>query len=172
MHVTRSTGFTTKLYVSILVILALSIVTVVGVTTLNVRKGLLKQGRGAIENMCTAIVNSVAAQHALQQEKLASDMVFLEAELARYGSLALDPGVMMKRTIVNQVTKAEEQASFPRLMLGGTVLNDNTGIVDKVRHVTGVAVTIFQVLDGKLLQIGGDATTGRGLVVAVIVEGG
>jgi CRISPR-associated protein Cmr4 len=30
---------------------------------------------------------------------------------------------------------------------------------------------ISAVIDGKLLQIGGDATTGRGLVVAKIVEG-
>jgi CRISPR-associated protein Cmr4 len=30
---------------------------------------------------------------------------------------------------------------------------------------------IKNVIDGKLLQIGGDATTGRGLVVAKVVEG-
>ncbi|GAB4180395.1 MAG: type III-B CRISPR module RAMP protein Cmr4 [Rhodocyclaceae bacterium] len=35
----------------------------------------------------------------------------------------------------------------------------------------GVMAQIKAVIDGKLLQIGGDATTGRGLVVAKIVEG-
>jgi CRISPR-associated protein Cmr4 len=35
----------------------------------------------------------------------------------------------------------------------------------------GVLLKIKNVIDGKLLQIGGDATTGRGLVVATIVEG-
>ena len=35
-----------------------------------------------------------------------------------------------------------------------------------------VMVQARTVLDGKLLQMGGDATTGRGLVVATIVEGG
>ena len=34
-----------------------------------------------------------------------------------------------------------------------------------------VLLKIKNVIDGKLLQIGGDATTGRGLVVAKIVEG-
>lgn len=36
---------------------------------------------------------------------------------------------------------------------------------------TGVLLKIKNVIDGKLLQIGGDATTGRGLVVAKVVEG-
>lgn len=35
----------------------------------------------------------------------------------------------------------------------------------------GVMLKIKNVIDGKLLQIGGDATTGRGLVVAKVVEG-
>ena len=34
-----------------------------------------------------------------------------------------------------------------------------------------VMAQIKAVIDGKLLQIGGDCTTGRGLVVAAIVEG-
>jgi len=34
-----------------------------------------------------------------------------------------------------------------------------------------VMAQIKTVIDGKLLQIGGDATTGRGLVVAKVVEG-
>jgi len=159
MRGNKNIRFTTKLFASILVILALSIVTVISVTTVDVRKGLLKLGRTSIENMCAAVYNSIAAQHALQQEKLASDMVFLEGELARYGSFALDESVMLERTIVNQVTKAEEKVKMPRLMLGGTVINDNTGIVDKVQQVTGVAVTIFQVLDGKLLRVSTNVMT-------------
>ena len=35
----------------------------------------------------------------------------------------------------------------------------------------GVLLKIKNVIDGRLLQIGGDATTGRGLVVAKVVEG-
>ena len=35
----------------------------------------------------------------------------------------------------------------------------------------GVMAKIRNVIDGKLLQIGGDVTTGRGLVVATVVEG-
>ncbi len=38
-------------------------------------------------------------------------------------------------------------------------------------NAEGVLLKVKNVIDGKLLQIGGDATTGRGLVVATMVEG-
>jgi CRISPR-associated protein Cmr4 len=46
-----------------------------------------------------------------------------------------------------------------------------TGNKDDWDDAVGVMAKIKNVIDGKLLQIGGDATTGRGLVVAKIVEG-
>lgn len=46
-----------------------------------------------------------------------------------------------------------------------------TGKNDDHEDATGVMAKIKNVIDGKLLQIGGDATTGRGLVVAKVVEG-
>jgi len=42
---------------------------------------------------------------------------------------------------------------------------------DDWEDAAGVMLKIKNVIDGKLLQIGGDATTGRGLVVAKILEG-
>lgn len=38
-------------------------------------------------------------------------------------------------------------------MLGGTIMNGNTGIVDKIHSLTGGVTTIFQVLDDKLLRV-------------------
>ena len=49
----------------------------------------------------------------------------------------------------------------------GKKKDDKEGWEDAV----GVMCKIKNVIDGKLLQIGGDATTGRGLVVAKVVEG-
>jgi CRISPR-associated protein Cmr4 len=46
-----------------------------------------------------------------------------------------------------------------------------TGKRDDWDDAGGVMAKIKNVIDGKLLQIGGDATTGRGLVVAKVVEG-
>ena len=46
-----------------------------------------------------------------------------------------------------------------------------TGRNDDFDNAAGVMAKIRNVLDGKLLQLGGDATTGRGLVLAKVVEG-
>jgi len=46
-----------------------------------------------------------------------------------------------------------------------------TGKKDDALPAEAVLAQIKTVIDGRLLQIGGDATTGRGLVVAKIVEG-
>jgi methyl-accepting chemotaxis protein len=145
--------FTTKLFTGIMAILVLSIVIVIAVTTVDIRKGLLELGRDSVQSTSTSVLNSLKAQNALLQEKLDGDMIILEGELDRYGSFDLDPTYMLDRSITNQVTKVQEQASIPRLMLGGTVMNGNTGIVDKVQYMTGGVATIFQVLDGKLLRV-------------------
>ncbi|HXF07788.1 MAG TPA: type III-B CRISPR module RAMP protein Cmr4 [Candidatus Acidoferrales bacterium] len=46
-----------------------------------------------------------------------------------------------------------------------------TGCQEDFDTAAGVMAKIKNVLDGKLLQLGGDATTGRGLVLAKMVEG-
>jgi CRISPR-associated protein Cmr4 len=46
-----------------------------------------------------------------------------------------------------------------------------TGRKEDFDDAAGVMAKIKNVLDGKLLQLGGDATTGRGLVLAKVVEG-
>ncbi len=153
MFNTHSIKFTTKLFTGILALLILSLAIVIAVTTVDVRKGLFELGKSSIENMSHSVFNSLSAQNALLQEKLEADMVILEGELDRYGSFTQDSAMMLERTITNQVTKTPEQVRIPRLMLGGVVMNGNTGVVDKVQYMTKGAATIFQVLDGKLLRV-------------------
>ena len=156
---TQSIRFTTKLFAGILVILILSIVGVIAVTIGDVRKGLFTLGKDAMENVSLSVFNSLEAQNSLLQEKLETDLVILEAEMDRYGSFEQDPDTMLNLTITNQATRDSEKVSIPRLMLGGTVINGNTGIVDKVQSMVGGVATIFQVLDGKLLRVSTNVLT-------------
>jgi CRISPR-associated protein Cmr4 len=48
---------------------------------------------------------------------------------------------------------------------------ERSGIQEGREDATGVLTKIKNAVDGKLLQIGGDATTGRGLMIARVVEG-
>jgi CRISPR-associated protein Cmr4 len=61
----------------------------------------------------------------------------------------------------------------PESLLVAPMLASQTRTGRKEDHLDAVAVMvqIKTVIDGKLLQIGGDATTGRGLVAAKMVEG-
>ena len=61
----------------------------------------------------------------------------------------------------------------PESLLVAPLLASQTRTVKTDGQLTAQAVLgqIKTVIDGKLLQIGGDATTGRGLVVATVVEG-
>jgi methyl-accepting chemotaxis protein len=134
-------------------ILVLSLVSVIIVTTILVKDGLESLGRDALQNINDSVFASLESQNSLLLEKLTGDMTILEGELERYGSFDLDTSYMLDRTITNQVSKATENVSMPRLLLGGTVMNGNTGIVDKIQSLTGGVATIFQVLDGKLLRV-------------------
>lgn len=61
----------------------------------------------------------------------------------------------------------------PESLLVAPLLASQTRTVkkDDWDDASGVMAKMKNVIDGELLQIGGDATTGRGLVVAKIVEG-
>ena len=149
----QSIRFTTKLFTGILAILTLSIAILVTMTSIQVRTGLFDLGRDNLENTSKAVYNALASQNAILLEKLEGDMTILESELERYGYFELDSSYMLDRTITNQVTKQKEEVNIPRLLLGSTVMNGNTGIVDKIRMMTGGVTTIFQVLEGKLLRV-------------------
>jgi CRISPR-associated protein Cmr4 len=46
-----------------------------------------------------------------------------------------------------------------------------TGKKEDSDNAAGVMLKIRTVIDGRMIQMGGDATTGRGLLVAKVVEG-
>ena len=153
MFNTQSIKFTTKLFTGILSILVLSLVSVIIVTTILVKDGLQSLGKDALENINNSVFASLDAQNSLLMEKLSGDMTILEGELNHYGSFDLDMSYTLYKNITNQVSRASEKVSIPRLRLGSTVMNGNTEIVDKVQSLTGGVTTIFQVLEGKLLRV-------------------
>jgi CRISPR-associated protein Cmr4 len=61
----------------------------------------------------------------------------------------------------------------PESILIAPLLSSQTRTGKKEEHedATSVLLKIKNVIDGKLLQVGGDAATGRGLVVARVLEG-
>lgn len=153
-----SIHFTTKLISGTMIVLIGSILAVIFVTMNLMDSGLTSLGRDSLENMNKGIYNALKAQHSLLLEKLNGDILILESQLQDMGYFGLDEFQKQHQPIVNQITKEKEDATFPSLTVGSKILNGDTVIVDKIREQIGCAVTIFQVLDGKLLRVSTNVT--------------
>lgn len=112
------------------------------------------------------------------REKLKKDLVVLSdtdfAYFAQHATL-VEPHVR-----IDEKTGAAKDGGLfftenlpPESILVAPLLasQTRTGKVEDYDDAIGVMEKIKNVINGKLLQIGGDATTGRGLVVATVVEG-
>jgi CRISPR-associated protein Cmr4 len=116
--------------------------------------------------------------YAFFREKLKTDLVVLSNTDFAYfaeNAMLVEPHVR----IDEKTGTASDGGLFytenlpPESLLVAPLLASQTRTGSKDDHLPAEAVMaqISAVIDGKLLQIGGDATTGRGLVVAKIVEG-
>jgi methyl-accepting chemotaxis protein len=158
----KNTKFTTKLYTGILSILLVSMVLLLAVALIQLKTGLQDLGKKALQNTSLSIFNSLKMQNALLEEKLVGDLKVMDQEFANGGTFRLDPTRRRVVTITNQITKENEQASIPTLVLGSTVLNDNFDLVDRVQKINGGTATIFQVVEDKLLRISTNVLTKEG----------
>ncbi len=117
--------------------------------------------------------------YAYFRQKLGTDLVLLSD--TDFGFFAQHATLVEPHVRINPTTgTADEGGLFytenlpPESILIAPVLASQTRDGrkgDEWLDAEAVMVKIKNVVDGKLLQIGGDATTGRGLVVARIVEG-
>ena len=113
--------------------------------------------------------------HAFFREKLASDLVVLSdtdfAYFAEHATL-VEPHVRIK----DETGTADDGGLFytenlpPESLLIAPLLASRTRGGGKLEAPEAL-MKIKNVIDGKLLQLGGDATTGRGLVVAKVMGG-
>jgi len=113
--------------------------------------------------------------HAFFREKLSNDMVVLSDTDFKYfveNATSIEPHVRIDK----KTGTAQDGGLFytenlpPESLLIATLLASKTrsgkdGDIDAVAAMGQIKL----VIDGKLLQIGGDATTGRGLVMAKVV---
>lgn len=118
------------------------------------------------------------AAYAYFRDKLSEDLVVLsDTDFAYFAQNAMlvEPHVR----IDPETGTAKDGGLFytenlpPESLLIAPMLasQTRTGKKDDWMDAMGVHLKMKTVLDGRLLQIGGDATTGRGLVVTKVVEG-
>lgn len=113
------------------------------------------------------------------RDKLKNDLVVLSDP--DFGYFAEHATLVEPHVRINDVTGTAEDGGLfytenlpPEALLVAPMLASQTRTGkkrDEEEDAFSVMAKIKNVIDGKLLQIGGDATTGRGLVVAKVVEG-
>lgn len=119
-----------------------------------------------------------SAGYAFFKNKLATDLVVLsDTDFAYFAQHAMlvEPHVRINA----ETGTADDGGLFytenlpPESIMLAPLMTSQTRTGNKDEQLDALEVMgiIRQRLDGKLLQIGGDATTGRGLVVAKVVEG-
>ncbi|TVQ89486.1 MAG: type III-B CRISPR module RAMP protein Cmr4 [Chromatiaceae bacterium] len=121
----------------------------------------------------------VTAEYAFFRDKLAQDLVLLSD--TDFGYFAEHATLVEPHVRINPDTgTADEGGLFytenlpPESILIAPLLASQTRTGkarDDWEGANGVMLKIKNVIDGKLLQVGGDATTGRGLVLTRVVEG-
>ncbi|BDD88320.1 methyl-accepting chemotaxis protein [Desulfofustis limnaeus] len=145
--------FTTKLFVSMIALVAVSILITSGNAIRMSKNGLYALGEGAVEDIHQALYNSLLALDDKTRQKLQGDLLILEKELRLTGGLLLDDTVMEEETLVNQETQETVTMEIPKFQAGIQYMNHKYEIVDRVEEITGSTATIFQLVEDKLLRI-------------------
>ncbi len=149
----KNVRFTTKLFVAMIGVVAVSILITSGNAIRMSKQGLYSLGEGAIEDIHQVLYNSLAAIDDNIRQKLEGDLLILEKELRLTGGLLLDESNPLDVTMVNQETGASETREIPHFQAGIQYVNEKYEIVDRVEGITHASATIFQLVDDKLLRI-------------------
>ena len=149
----KRANFNFKLLTSVTCTSLLLLIAAAGVTYCIALQSLGTLGRETIQGMVGGLADTLQMQNDITQEKLVSDLGFMESEVAALGGFAVNERLPVNTTMVNQVTKQSETSDIPTLSLGGMAVNNNFSLVDKVQQLVGGTTTIFEVLPGRLLRV-------------------
>ncbi|THB77220.1 MAG: HAMP domain-containing protein [Desulfobulbaceae bacterium] len=149
----KNMKFTTKLFISMISVVVLSIIITSGNAIRMSKNGLFDLGEGALQNIHESVYNSLLSMDQATRRKLEGDLRFLETELKSKGGLLLDDASMVETTMVNQITKETITKEIPKFQAGITYVTGDNTFVDHIGESTGATATIFQLVDDKLLRI-------------------
>lgn len=184
LNIFHNIKFTTKLFLAVVLISAVSVMITSGNAVRMANQGLYSLGNDAIVDTHTAVMNSLDMYTSNARQKLAGDLQLLKQEIRGKGGIFLDEGRLIEQTLTHQITKEKETKEIPQLQVGVSYLNGYYDIVDKIEQVSGSSATIFQLVDDKLLRISttvktleGDRATGTYIpsdspVYQAIMQGG
>lgn len=156
MHTFERIPFHVKLYVGIMALLVASVISVTTFDVYEATDAAHLLGKDSLKITGDTMASALLMQHETLQEKLHGDLTIFRKEVAALGTPKLEARPSQPVTMVNQITKAQEKTEIPLLSAGDfDLFFGSTTLVDTVQATAqGADVTLFQVVDGKLLRIG------------------
>jgi methyl-accepting chemotaxis protein len=119
------------------------------------------QAQEVQESIVAGVINMLAAQQEVQEQKVLSDLKLASSIFKQTGSVSFQGGDVVAWQAVNQFSGQSVTLQLPKMMVGSTWLGQNTDIiqpspiVDKVKEIAGGTATIFQRMNeqGDMLRV-------------------
>jgi methyl-accepting chemotaxis protein len=146
-------SFAQKLVVTSLALVLTSTLLTTTVSVLQANRELIEVGMQTVDSVNRNIVETSSLQNELTLEKLRTDLVLLQEELARGGEFAVDSSTVEEVEVADQVSGFKEKLALPRMTLGGKPVRNEFRQVDWLQKTAGGSATLFQLVDDKLLRI-------------------
>ncbi len=138
----RDMKYTTMMFVVILFISLLSVAVMTFSSIKAARNGLTSLGKGAIQDIHFSVINSLSSLNKQIKRKLESDLIYLESKMMTGEDLYIGE---RKIKVGN--------FNIPIMKKGNSAVSADTELVDLITQETGSKVTVFQLVDDKLLRI-------------------
>ncbi|EMG37816.1 methyl-accepting chemotaxis sensory transducer with Pas/Pac sensor [Desulfocurvibacter africanus PCS] len=155
-------GFRQKLTLGSLTIVLATVLCMAAVTFVQTRAGYMRKGHEALRSVAGTLLETVSLQHALNLDKIASDLKVMDMTFRSSGFPSFNGLVQAELTLTDQVTGAREAGALRGLQLGSGFMHESTEFVDKVRELSGVSASVLQHDGQRLVRVSTNIVGMRG----------
>ncbi len=155
-------GFRQKLTFGSMTIVLATVLCMAVVVFVQTRSGYVRKGKESLRNVAGTLLETVALQHALNLDKIASDLKVMEMAFKSTGFPSFNGLVQAELTLSDQITGASERGMLRGLQLGSRFMHENTEFVDRVRDLSGVSASVLQHDGRRLVRVSTNIVGERG----------
>ncbi len=145
--------FTTKLFISMIMITITTLVITSWNSLYMAKKGLMTLGEKGIIATHKAVYDSIDEEYKSLEQKLTGNTEFFSLMLKTGGGVFLNTSTVFREKVKNQTNGEISSVEIPEMSRKGIPLWKDTHLVDNIKQKTGAEATLFQFVDNKLIRI-------------------
>ena len=145
--------YTTKLFISMILVVIVSLVITSGVAINLSKEGLYSLGEGAIKDVHQSLDNSLNTIIETSRKKLDGDLTLLDKKVHSQGGLLLDDMNMVDHPLIDPGSGAVSTINIPKFQAGVSWITGDFTFVDSISKSTGSSATIFQLVGDKMVRV-------------------